>query len=252
MKQRRFAMVLAVGLLLLGTGGPAAAQDDAQAMPALKRATEFLAKAQRFSVTVDIGFDVVQDSGQKIEFGETRKIVLRRPDRIRVDNVQRSGGKNGVLYDGKALTVFNTKDKVYARVEKPGTADDIIGFLLNDLEMRLPLAEMLDSRIATVLPSMLREGDYVERSEVDGVVCDHVAFRGDEADVQLWIAQGAQPLPRRVVITYRREDGRPQFWAQFRDWNLAPETPDSLFTFTPPADATSITVIPRAAFGRRP
>jgi hypothetical protein len=42
-----------------------------------------------FQRQVDIGFDAVQDSGQKIEFGETRKVVLRRPDRLRIDATKR-------------------------------------------------------------------------------------------------------------------------------------------------------------------
>ena len=37
-----------------------------------KRTAEFLSQAQRFSVTVDMGFDAVQDSGQKIEFGHAQ------------------------------------------------------------------------------------------------------------------------------------------------------------------------------------
>ena len=37
---------------------------EEQAMATLKRMTAFLTKAQRFSVTVDTGFDVVLDSGQ--------------------------------------------------------------------------------------------------------------------------------------------------------------------------------------------
>jgi hypothetical protein len=47
-------------------------QLEEQAMAVLKRMAEFLSQAQRFSVTIDAGFDAVQDSGQKIEFGETR------------------------------------------------------------------------------------------------------------------------------------------------------------------------------------
>jgi hypothetical protein len=53
---------------------------DKQAIPILKRMADFLSQAQRLSVTVDIGFDVVQSSGEKLEFGETHKIVVRRPD----------------------------------------------------------------------------------------------------------------------------------------------------------------------------
>jgi hypothetical protein len=42
------------------------------------------------------------------------------------------------------------------------------------------------------------------------------------------------------VLTYKRENGQPQFWANFHDWNFAPETPDSLFAFTPAEGAARI------------
>jgi hypothetical protein len=61
-----------------GTQTPrtAAPKLDDQAMAILKRMADFLSQAQRISVMVDIGFDVVQASGEKIEFGETVRTVL--------------------------------------------------------------------------------------------------------------------------------------------------------------------------------
>ena len=102
-------------------------------MAVVKRMAEFLARAQHVSVTQDIGFDVVQEFGQKIEFGETRKIVLRRPDRLRVDETKRNGTKGGLVFDGKELTVFDTKDNVYAtdaRVAGAGTVDEAVVHVL--------------------------------------------------------------------------------------------------------------------------
>jgi hypothetical protein len=245
MKHVRLGVVVAWALTLLWLSAPGQAQQtraahpemDAQAMAVLKRMAEFLTQAQRFSVTVDTGFDVVQDSGQKIEFGETRQMVLRRPDRLRIDATKRNGSKSGLLFDGKAIAVFNTKENVYATVARPGTVDDAIAYFLTDLDMRLPLAELLSSQLAKTLPEQVWAAAYVEPAQIAGVPCDHLALRGAQADMQLWVAQGNQPLPRRLVITYTREEGRPQFWAQFSEWNLAPEVPDALFVFTPPAGA---------------
>ena len=117
--------------------------------------------------------------------------------------------------------------------------------LSHDLDMRLPLAELLNSQLDQRLPAQVRVADYVEPSSIAGVPCDHLALRGDQADLQVWVAQGQQPLPRRVVITYKHADGRPQFWAQFSDWNLSPEIPDALFAFTPPTGAAKIAFSPR-------
>jgi hypothetical protein len=234
-------MLLLAGSLAGAQGpGPAAPELDAQAMAILTRMTDYLSQAQRFSVAADMGFDVVQDSGQKIEFGETRKIVVRRPDHARIDITKRDGATGGFRFDGREIAFFNTTEKVYATAAKAGTLDEAIAYFIDDLDMRFPLAEMLSSNLAERLPQRVRAADYVEPSSIAGVSCDHLAFRGDLADLQLWIAQGQQPLPRRLVITYKHAEGQPQFWAQFGDWNLSPEVPDSLFVFTPPEGAVKI------------
>jgi hypothetical protein len=254
MIQVRLGVVLAWALALLLIAAPISAQQtsptdqnksEEQAMAVVKRMADFLSQAQRFSVTVDAGFDAVQDSGQKIEFGETRQIVLSRPDRLRVDAAKRDGSKSELIFDGKEITLFYAKENVYATEAKPGTVDEAIAYFVNDLDMRLPLAELLNSNLPKMLPERVREAAYVEQSSIAGVPCDHIALRGDQVDMQLWVAQGAQPLPQRVVITYKREDGRPQFWANFTKWNLSPKVPDSLFVFTPPKGAAKIAFSPR-------
>ena len=222
------------------TPGKATSERDEQAMALLKRMADFLSQAQRFSVVADIGFDVVQESGQKIEFGETRKIIVRRPDQARIDITKRDGGTSGFIFDGKEIAVFNTREHVYATAAKPGTFDEAIDYFMNNLDMRFPLADLLSSKLDETLLARVRAASYVEPSSMAGVPCDHLAFRGDWADLQLWIAQGNQPLPYRLVLTYKKVEGQPQFWAQFSDWHLAPDVPDSLFVFTPPEGAAKI------------
>lgn len=253
------ALVLAFTLFLVGA--PVRAQQAAsagqkesadKAMAVVQRMADFLSQTKHFSVTVDMGFDVVQEFGQKIEFGETRNIVLSRPDHLRVDTTNRDGSKSQLMFDGKDLSLLFMKDNVYATVSKPGTVDEAVAYFLNDLGMRLPLAEMLSSKLGQVLPKQVVVAAYVEQSQIAGVPCDHIALRGDQEDLQLWVAQGDKPLPQRVVITYRREDGRPQFWAQFSNWNLNPKVPDSLFAFKPPKGATKIAFSPRQMVGTEP
>jgi hypothetical protein len=79
---------------------------EEQAMAVLQRMTAFLTQAQRFSVTVDTGFD-----------GETRQMVLRRPDRLRIDVTKRHGAQSGMVFDGQDIAVFNTQENVYATTE---------------------------------------------------------------------------------------------------------------------------------------
>src|SRR6516165_10388430 len=99
---------IAAALLLLLVAAPVNAKSEADegAAKRVEAMANFLAKAPRLSVTADCSFDVVQDSRQKIEFGEARAITLRRPDRARIDTTRRDGLRRGLIFDGKQITAF--------------------------------------------------------------------------------------------------------------------------------------------------
>ena len=75
---------------------------------------------------------------------------------------------------------------------------------------------------------------------ISGVICDHLALRGEKQDVQVWIARNEEPVPRRIMITYTQIEGQPRFWAQFNEWDFSPELSDATFKFSPPDSATSV------------
>jgi len=240
----RFGAGVALLLILVVTA-PANARSDADAAKRVEAMANFLAKAPRLSVTVDSAYDVVQDSGQKIEFGEVRTITLRRPDRVRIDTTRRDGARRGLIFDGKQITAFDLDQKVYATVSKPGTTDAAFGYIKDDLDMRLPLSELFGSNLPQKMSGMLGGARLIGEETVNAVATDHVALRGDTADLQLWIARDGDPLPQRLVITYRVAEGQPQYTANFSGWNFTPDVPDSTFTFTPAEGAQEIPFLVR-------
>jgi hypothetical protein len=211
---------------------------DAQAI--LMGMADFLSKTPRFSVTLADRYDVLQDNGQMIEFGETRQILVSRPDHLRVEVENSDGDRHLVFYDGKAITVFSPGPNLYAQAAKAGGIDAAVKFFLQDLRMRLPLAALLLSRLPQELQSRTQSLDYVERTQLDGKPVHHLAGRTETVDYQVWVAAGAEPLPLRIVLTYRNAKGHPQFRAQFSDWNLSPQVTDAQFAFNPPAGARKI------------
>ena len=233
--------ILAVPILSAQGQNPTASPAEPEAMPILKKMSEYLAQAGRFSVNVRNGYDVVQESGQKIEFGEVRKVTVSRPDHLRIETERSDGEKGLVIFDGKQITIYLQNENVYASASKPGTIDEAIQYAVRDLKIRVPLAMMLLSTLPSEIDSRVVSADYVEKTTIMDVPCDHLAVRtGQGVDFQVWVAQGEQPLPRRIVITYISETGQPQFWADLSDWNLAPEISDALFAFTPPNGADRI------------
>ena len=81
---------------------------------------------------------------------------------------------------------------------------------------------------------------YLGEATVNGVDCNEFAYRFPETDLQIWIQEGEQPLPVRIVITYKNSPGQPQYQAQFSEWDLTSEMPDRLFKFSPPTDSRKI------------
>jgi hypothetical protein len=246
LKQRKWRLALLLLSLtapVLSAQGqsPAASPSGPEAAPLLKKMSEYLAQAERFSVLVREGYDVVQESGQKIEFGEIRKLTVSRPDQLRIEVESSNGEKRLVVFDGKDITVYLSNENIYATTSRPGTLDEAIKYVVGDLKVRVPLAMMLLSTLPSELDDRVASTDYVEKTTITDVPCDHLAVRTTGGvDFQVWIAQGDKPLPRRIVITYKDEAGQPQFRADFSDWNLAPDLSNALFTFTPPNGAERI------------
>ena len=226
-----------------GKKAPAAAavtESQAQASAILMRTADFLGGTQRFSVSVRGGYDAVQKSGQKIEYNEMRKVTLSRPDRLRVEGERSDGAKKLIVFNGKEIVLIDAASNVYATAPQPGGLDDTIVHFVKDLGMRLPLAVLLVSQAAAELKDRVRSVDIVEKTNIYGSPSHHLAARTDQVDFQVWVADGDKPLPQRIVITYKKDKGEPQFRAQFSDWNLAPAIEDSTFLVTPPDGAQKV------------
>src|SRR5260221_6187906 len=223
--------VMTVPVLSAENQGSKQSASELQAMPILKNMSEYLAHAERFSVTIRDGYDVVQESGQKIEFGDLRTITVSRPDRLRIEVERSDGQKDLVVFDGKDMTIYAANHNIYATTSRQGTLDQAIKYAVDDLKIRLPLSLMLLSTLPSELVNLGVSADYVEKTTITDVPCDHLAVRTTGgADCQVWVAQCAEALPRRIVITYKDENGQPQFWADLSNWNLAPDVSDALFT----------------------
>ena len=174
---------------------------QAQARAILTKMAEFLGGTPSFRVGVRSGYDAVQPSGQKIEFGEYRTVTLSRPDRMRVESERSDGAKTIVVLTGKEIVLVDLASKVYATAPQPGTLDESIVYFVKDLGMRLPLAALLLNGLPEELQARVRSVDYVEKTSIYGAASYHLAARTDTVDFQVWVAEGDKPLLQRIVLT---------------------------------------------------
>ncbi len=221
-----------------------------EALAILKRSSDFLNDQKSLRFDAVLGFDAVQPWGQKLEFGGSRRVTLRRPDRLRVEVQARDGGEQTLLFDGQHFVVDIPAENAFALVERPGTFDEALDYLIEELGTPAPLADFIQSDFYAEAVPLIRSGILIGDSTIGGLLCEHIAFRGEKADLQLWIEKGERPLPFRIVITYKNEPGNPQFWALFLNWDLDPEISDDLFTFTPSEGAERLPFAALAAAAR--
>lgn len=225
-------------------------QATEEALAIFKRSSDFLNAQKSLRFDAVQGFDAVQPWGQKLEFGGSRKVALRRPNQLRVEVQNRDGDEQTLHFDGKHFAVEIPAENAFALVERPGTVDELLDYLILELGTPTPLADFIQRDFYEEAVPLIRSGIVIGDSTIGGLPCEHVAFRGDTADMQLWIQKGERPLPFRIVITYKNEPGSPQFWALFLNWELAPELTEDLFSFTPPEGAERLPFAAVAAAAR--
>ena len=124
-----YAMIATTLIQPVMAADPPTEAIESRAMDILKRSTDHLAKAGRFSMVLAYSYDALQPSGQKIEFGGMRKALISRPGSARIEFSRRDGLKGTLLYDGKTATLYNDELKVYTQIQREGTIGEVMDFL---------------------------------------------------------------------------------------------------------------------------
>jgi len=210
---------------------------DPEAVEALHKMGAFLRDQQKFTVRATATTDDLLSSGQKVQFSGTIEMMVRRPDRLRAD-IRGDRRDEHLYYDGKTFTVYGERVGYFASFAAPPTLAD----LKTEAEKRgidLPLADLFYWGTEQDGTKEITAATKVGVSTVEGAACDHYAFRQKDVDWEIWIQQGPQPLPRKLVITTTGDKSRPQHSAVMT-WDLSPQLGDELFTFVPPPEAHKI------------
>jgi hypothetical protein len=248
-KLRHFAILS--GLLLGGLVGlgpfAALAASAATATPsispeasaALARMDQSL-KSQAFSFQARTIRVYAGPQNEILHIFHTLDVTVRRPDRLLVD---RNGddGPGKLVYNGKTLVIYMGRDNKYASIPVPDTIEGMMKVAMGRLGVDFPLADFLTDAPGKAFLSGVTSGEVVNTMTIDGVPCLHLFFSQPPGiDLELWLEQGAQSVPRRLIVTYRQLPGQPDFVAEFANWNFAIHPADADFAFQPPPGAVKV------------
>lgn len=104
--------------------------------------------------------------------------------------------------------------------------------LLHDkYSVAAPGLDLLSSKVFDVMTADIFDAKRIGIAIVDGIECEHLAFRGTDVDWQIWIESGSRPIPRRLVITNKSTTGSPQYVLRIKEWTN--EVRSGSFDFAP-------------------
>jgi hypothetical protein len=222
----------AVAIDVSGTPG-------ANARSQLKAMSDYMAAQKAFSFDYDTYLEVVSKENQKLGLASSGTMTVNRPDKIRAT---RMGGFANVefVFDGKTVTMLGKSANAYAQAAAPGTIDQLVDVMRDKYHRPVPGADLLMSNLHDQLMPEVVDAKDLGSGVIDGVECDHLAFRAKDVDWQIWIAQGGRPYPCRYVITSTKVSGAPQYTMDVRSWKTGTEVASAPFTFEAPANARKL------------
>jgi hypothetical protein len=205
----------------------------------MKTMTDYVTSQKNITATFDTDIEVITNDLQKIQFASSGQMLLSRPDKIRVS---RTGGYADVemVFDGKTFTVLGRNLNKFTQMDSSGSIDDLVGKLRNELGVAVPGADLLLSKSYDDLMADVIDAKDIGRGVIDGVECDHLAFRNTDVDWQIWVQVGDRPIPRKYVITSKAVTGGPQYTLRIKDWKTDAPIAADAFSFKPPADAKKV------------
>ena len=248
--------ILTVSVLALLASATAQAQQppasppaiDPEAIAALSRMGEFLRKHSSMEVKAETRTDELLESGQKVQITAQMDLKVRKPDRLRL--LKASDRKTReFFYDGKTFTIYGVRSGYYAQVPAPPTIKQLVEVIGRRYGIEMPLADLFYWGTEKSGVEDIRAATNVGPSTVEGALCDHYAFRQKDVDWQVWIQQGAEPLPRKLLVTTMDDPARPQHEVVMT-WTLNPTFDDKLFVFVPPKNALPVPIDDAEAMAR--
>jgi hypothetical protein len=240
--QCKISQVVILAILLLTTSGPSLSQEiDARTERALHLVSEmgqYIGSQKSFSFRTHATFDEML-SGQTVDYSQTTDVYVSRPHGVRT-NTSGDLSQGSVFYDGSAVAAYDEKSNFFAAAKFSGSLHQLTDFAAAQLGLVLPAADFLQDDPAKALLNDVQTIFYVGRHPVDGIDCHHIAAKTNTGiEWQLWIEDGI-PLPRKIAIKDSKAPIPRRSVAEFTDWNVSADLPESLFRFTPPHDAVEI------------
>jgi hypothetical protein len=214
---------------------------EPRAQELMRQMSARLVRATSLAIEAEELYDEVPADAPRQQLTAVRRVAMRRPDRL-VGDASGDALNRSFWYDGTTFSALDREQNVWTSGDVPPTVDAALDWVFDQTGTVIPLADFLYTDGYDRLMGKVQRGVYLGIHEAAGVPCHHLSFEQATIDWQIWIDAGREPLPRKLVITYKTEDEVPQYSVTIRKWNLDATVPEALFRFTPPEGARRVEI----------
>ena len=211
----------------------------------VQRTIDFMGAQTQLLTEALVSYQAVQESGQKLHFDLLQRMAVQRPDKLHWVTLNDDGSTDSAWFTDGRFTLLRQPANVWGVIRVPPAIPEMVRRISDVYDVDVPFGDILASDLTELwLGEEVTEVWWVGEAWVEGYWTDHVAVRKPGGDLELWVRKGDEPFLAKMAVTFTEADGQPTYEARFRKWMTALPTDMTDFTFTPPADAEQVEVVP--------
>jgi thiol-disulfide isomerase/thioredoxin len=238
------------GLLLLTFCPPQTSQAEDKPDDVIRKMCDYYKGQQSFSVTSDMDI-AIHAQGMNNKSHSTVSFLFDRPNRVAL----KGKGSPGltVVCDGKNIYELVTALKKYTKKEAPKTLTSLAQDRLLSIgapgTTNFAVYFMGDEPKKLMLTGVTASKD-LGTTKLDGQSARHLTFSRDDMDLEVWIADGKEPLLLRVDFdlskmlkksgAFKGKDVKITAIQRFKDWKFDVKPTPKDFSFTAPKNCKEV------------
>ncbi len=221
-------------------------QQDSVAILIIDRMSDVIGDLKSCGYRLSVTSDVADPTFGLVKEFTDYDVYFSGSERAAVD-IHGSKGHKEYLYNGQEFAYYFFDENNYGILPSSGTnVVETIDSLHIKYGIDFPAADFFYPSFTDDLLEDMDIIKYLGMVKIEGKECFHIVASGKEINLEIFINNDAYDLPSKFIITYKTQQGSPQYQATFSDWKINPELPASMFDFLPPPGARKVEIMAKS------
>lgn len=215
---------------------------DSVAVVIIDRMTDVIGDLESCSFKLDVSNDVNDPVNGLVKDFANYEIYMSGPNKMKMNSYSIHGHRE-FAYNGKQLAYYSFKEHNFGIIPAPSTTIKTIDSINANYGIEFPAADFFYPAFTDDLMENSDSVKYLGLVTINGKEYFDIMAFGKEMNFQFWVSNDAYNLPAKFAITYKKQEGNPQYLAEFSDWQINPNLPSAMFDFLPPPGAAPVRIL---------